>query len=117
MTIHFSKLQSLGNDFLIIDKSSLDFSLTANAIERLCQRNYGVGADGLILFEKKKDDRASMEFFNADGSCASMCGNGLRCLFLETKVEQIETNTSNGIFFAITKERNKNDNNSVLISG
>lgn len=91
MTIHFSKLQSLGNDFLIIDKSSLDFSLTANAIERLCQRNYGVGADGLILFEKKKDDRASMEFFNADGSCASMCGNGLRCLFLETKVEQIET--------------------------
>jgi len=72
----FSKYEGAGNDFILIDDRAGTFSLDAAAIRRLCHRNFGIGADGLILLQK--DFR--MRIFNSDGQEAESCGNGLRCL-------------------------------------
>ncbi|MFN7901055.1 MAG: diaminopimelate epimerase [Synechococcaceae cyanobacterium] len=83
----FSKYQGLGNDFLLLDARSLDVAeelgrlLDADRIRRLCDRRFGIGADGVILAlppERQGDLR--MRIFNADGSEPEMCGNGIRCL-------------------------------------
>ena len=74
--IKFTKMQAGGNDFIIIDKENdSDFSKTAKAI---CSRRFGVGADGLLVLEKK--ETPVMLYYNADGSRAKICGNGLRCM-------------------------------------
>jgi diaminopimelate epimerase len=83
----FSKVQGLGNDFLLLDARSLEIAeeleqrLDSDRIRLLCDRRFGVGADGLILAlpaEGQGDLR--MRIFNADGSEPEMCGNGIRCL-------------------------------------
>ena len=74
--IKFTKMQAGGNDFIIIDKEKKeDFSQVAKAI---CSRRFGVGADGLLVYEKS--EIPVMNYFNADGSRAKICGNGLRCM-------------------------------------
>src|SRR5690554_5847357 len=74
MKIKFSKYHGLGNDFIIINKlDGLDYSRLAKEI---CNRNTGIGADGLIVVI---DDPLTMLYYNQDGSSGSMCGNGLRC--------------------------------------
>ena len=93
MIFQFSKLQSLGNDFILIDESSQDFFFTPNQIQKLCHRHYGIGSDGLILFKKLEPSVVKMRFYNPDGSQAKMCGNGLRCLFLHTDAKVIETDS------------------------
>lgn len=78
----FTKMHGIGNDFVLIDcvKNLLStFSLPALARE-MCDRKFGVGADGIIVIEKGKDAAFSMRMFNPDGSEAEMCGNGIRCL-------------------------------------
>jgi diaminopimelate epimerase len=83
----FSKYQGLGNDFVLLDARSLEVAeelgqqLDGERIRRLCDRRFGVGADGLIVAlppERQGDLR--MRIFNADGSEPEMCGNGIRCL-------------------------------------
>ena len=102
MAISFSKYHGAGNDFILIDDRKEHFPLINTAhIQRLCHRHYGIGADGLILLQLSQVADARMRIFNADGSEAEMCGNGIRCLFhfaqtlgVIQKEAQIETAAS-----------------------
>lgn len=78
--ISFSKYQGLGNDFIIIDGKQ--GFITASSAQRLCDRRFGIGADGVLTILAPRDPEAQlrMHVFNADGSVAEMCGNGLRCV-------------------------------------
>ena len=79
--MNFTKMHGLGNDFIIIDGISTDLSsvgLSTLAV-KLCNRNFGIGADGLILVEKSDKADAKMRIINSDGSEPEMCGNGIRC--------------------------------------
>lgn len=77
----FVKMHGLGNDFILVDASgqSLPGDLSRLALS-VCDRHFGIGADGLVLFWPLGDGRARMRIFNADGSEAQMCGNAVRCL-------------------------------------
>ncbi len=77
--MNFTKLQATGNDFVLIDSRKIkqrDWSALATA---MCHRNFGVGADGLLLILPSKKADFYMRMFNPDGSEAEACGNGLRC--------------------------------------
>ncbi len=78
--IKFSKLNGQGNDFVIIDDTSSSINLSKDQIARICHRNFGIGADGLILVRKSLTADFKMDYYNQDGSVAEMCGNGIRCM-------------------------------------
>lgn len=79
--IPFWKYAGCGNDFILIDNREQLFPCHhRDHIRTLCHRNLGVGADGIILLEESDKADARMRIFNADGSEAEMCGNGIRCL-------------------------------------
>jgi diaminopimelate epimerase len=80
MKVTFYKYQGAGNDFLIADNRSGKLHLSTEQIESLCDRRYGVGADGLMLLEKSPDYDFRMVYYNSDGSGGMMCGNGGRCM-------------------------------------
>lgn len=76
-------MQGAGNDFVVIDNRSGAFtSLPVSDIARLCDRRFGIGADGLLLLSGSDEYAFRMEYFNQDGSRASFCGNGARCICL-----------------------------------
>lgn len=74
------KYQGAGNDFLIADKRDGSVQLTAQQVSKLCDRRYGVGADGLMLLESSERYDFRMVYYNSDGSGGMMCGNGGRCI-------------------------------------
>ncbi|MBZ0167576.1 MAG: diaminopimelate epimerase [Candidatus Omnitrophica bacterium] len=78
-TIKFIKMAGAGNDFLIIDAPKEKINLKRLAI-KACDRTNGIGADGLIIFDKSATADFRMRIINADGSEAEMCGNGARCM-------------------------------------
>jgi len=82
MKIDFVKMHGLGNDFILIDclsKPVGDSSFLSYLAKRLCNRNFGIGADGLILILPSSKADLRMRIFNYDSSEAQMCGNGIRC--------------------------------------
>ena len=82
MKIDFVKMQGLGNDFILIDclsKPLGDSSFLSSLAKKLCNRNFGIGADGLMLILPSSKADLRMRIFNYDGSEAQMCGNGIRC--------------------------------------
>jgi diaminopimelate epimerase len=82
MAIEFTKYQGLGNDFILIDnRSSSEPAVTPTQAIELCDRHFGIGADGVIFaLPGQNGTDYSMRIFNADGSEPEMCGNGIRCL-------------------------------------
>lgn len=76
----FYKYQGAGNDFLIADNRDGQAVLSSAGISALCDRRYGVGADGVMLLEKSSAAAFTMKYYNADGSGGMMCGNGGRCI-------------------------------------
>ena len=80
MTLHFTKMNGAGNDFVMLDNRDLSLSLTTSQIEKLCDRHRGIGADGLLCVEPATEGGDfKMRYYNADGGEAEMCGNGARC--------------------------------------
>lgn len=96
----FTKVHGLGNDFILVDatKEKLPQNLSALA-EKLCNRHFGIGADGLVIIRPSKEADIGMHIINSDGSEAEMCGNAIRCVakyvyekgIIEKKEIQIET--------------------------
>jgi diaminopimelate epimerase len=81
MKLHFYKYHGTGNDFIVADNRHGGYSaLTTKQIHRLCDRRFGIGADGLMLLENADGYDFRMLYYNADGREGSMCGNGGRCL-------------------------------------
>ena len=81
MGLEFYKYQGTGNDFIVIDNRNLNFDKNDTfLIQKLCDRNIGIGADGLILLENHETLDFEMVYFNADSSESGFCGNGSRCV-------------------------------------
>ncbi|MCB1230254.1 MAG: diaminopimelate epimerase [Verrucomicrobiae bacterium] len=80
MTLNFTKMNGAGNDFVVLDNRDGSLNLTGDQIALLCNRQRGIGADGLLAVEKAgKGADFRMRYYNADGGEAEMCGNGARC--------------------------------------
>jgi len=81
MEIEFYKYQGTGNDFILVDNRRDTFPKNdTKLIARLCNRRFGIGADGLILLENDSSADFNMVYYNADGRLGSLCGNGSRCI-------------------------------------
>ena len=82
MKIDFTKMEGLGNDFILIDdiegyiKKQIDFSFLS---KKLCSRHFGIGADGIIIINNSELNDFKFTIYNSDGSQPQMCGNGMRC--------------------------------------
>jgi len=77
MRIHFYKYEATGNDFVIVDNRKAGIKLSTPQIRNICDRRFGVGADGLMLLEEHPSLDFNLIYYNADGS-ESLCGNGAR---------------------------------------
>lgn len=96
MNIPFTKMQGAGNDFVVFDNLNGCLRLTTDQIRRLCDRRFGIGADGIILLEKNTGPShdARMIYYNADGSRGEMCGNGARCFTAFALARELGSNGS-----------------------
>ncbi len=94
MQVLFFKYQGTGNDFIILDNREKIFDgLTQKQINKMCNRRFGIGADGLIMLENMEGYDFKMVYFNADGNPSTMCGNGGRCLVQFAKDQGISKYT------------------------
>lgn len=97
--LKFYKYQGAGNDFILLDNREKNIHLTEKEIAQLCHRNFGIGADGLMLLENIAHYDFKMVYYNADGNESTMCGNGGRCIAAFAKYLGINKPSLN--FYAI----------------
>lgn len=113
MRLEFTKMHGLGNDFLVLDLVTQRIRLDTPTIQRLADRNFGVGFDQLLLVEPPQDPDADFRYriFNSDGSEVSQCGNGARCFarFVRdrrlTRKEIIRVETASGLIELHMREK------------
>ena len=86
--MQFSKWQGLGNNYIVLHREEIPFELTAERVRLLCDRNLGIGSDGIMVIGAKTgEDRFAITIYNPDGSEAEMCGNGVRMVARKLKME------------------------------
>jgi len=86
--MQFSKWQGLGNNYILLHRDQVPFALTPERVRLLCDRNLGIGSDGiLVVGPRTGEDRFRLQIFNPDGSEAEMCGNGVRMVARKLKME------------------------------
>ena len=79
--ISFTKMVASGNDFVVIDEeNNKNIHFSTERIKTICNRKYGIGADGLMILKNILADKPNVEFYNSDGSYGALCGNGSRCI-------------------------------------
>lgn len=110
MNIKFSKYHGAGNDFIIINMIENEFLLSTEQIALLCDRKFGIGADGLMTLTADSKSDFYMRFYNSDGKEATMCGNGGRCLAkfaFKNNICKAETefNSFDGIHKAVVNDK------------
>ena len=116
--MQFQKYHALGNDYLVLDHGNKDFpliSLSAEQASKICNRNYGLGADGILIGSKYGSEKHfNLQIFNPDGSTAEKSGNGLRIFarFLwdleEVNLSRFEIMTSGGLVTALVEDSGSN---------
>lgn len=82
MKLEFAKYHGTGNDFVMVEDLDDELDIGPSLVESICDRRFGVGADGLIRVVRSSEAEFFMDYRNADGSVAEMCGNGVRCVGL-----------------------------------
>ena len=92
--MRFAKYQGIGNDFVMIADPGDELVLTPETVRALCDRRFGIGADGVIRVAPGTDGgELFMDYVNSDGSVSEMCGNGIRCLALFARAEGMTAST------------------------
>ena len=89
--MNFAKYQGTGNDFVMVNDFGGEFTLTPEVARSLCDRRFGVGADGVIRVAASEEADFLMDYVNADGSVSEICGNGIRCLAVFARAEGLTT--------------------------
>lgn len=90
--LEFAKYQGIGNDFVMLSDPHDELQLTADLAAQLCDRRFGIGADGVIRVARGRDGaELFMDYLNSDGSTGEMCGNGIRCLALFARHEGLSS--------------------------
>ncbi|WP_395073740.1 diaminopimelate epimerase [Flavobacterium sp.] len=116
MQFKFYKYQGTGNDFIMIDNRPLQFPKNdTKVIEKLCDRRFGIGGDGLILLENDETTNFKMVYYNSDGNQSSMCGNGGRCIIAFAKKLDIIENSATFIAIDGLHHATINDNDIVSL--
>ncbi|MCM2351837.1 MAG: diaminopimelate epimerase [Bacteriovoracaceae bacterium] len=106
--IQFKKYSGNGNDFVVLDHPS--YPVTAELVQALCNRHFGIGGDGVLVLTSEAGFDGRMRIFNADGGEAEMCGNGIRCLVTylydsgENKKDSYKIKTMNGSYEVSRRE-------------
>ena len=115
MKFNFYKYHGTGNDFIIVDNRNKTINLTPAQINKLCDRRFGIGADGFMILENHDMYDFNMRYFNSDGNESTMCGNGGRCMvafakYLNIIINSTQFNSIDGIHKAKI-----NDNNTISL--
>lgn len=110
----FTKMHGIGNDFIVINDMNLELANEdlGEMAQRLSDRHYGIGADGIILVQKSGHSNFKMRIFNSDGSEPEMCGNGIRCFakyvyekkFIDSDIISIETKSGVKVVSLVLKD-------------
>jgi len=108
----FWKYQANGNDFVIVDNLDGKLQLTEEQIQKICDRHFGIGADGFIIIAASDFSDFEMQYYNSDGRISSMCGNGGRCAAMfaylhEISGKQMKFKAFDGVHEAIIEDRLK----------